>query len=157
MKFVVSYPDVCRLLFLHALGQTGNYDAIIYADLDAFFVRNPLPELINYQKEGASVAFSRSVCTVNLPCNGFLSLYDRTLTSEYIKYGYYSQNQIGENWFKSALELFQKDQAKNSKERRYGHINITYENPAHHTPIASFMIPKLKSDTASILKQMKIS
>jgi hypothetical protein len=152
MKFVLSYPNVRRLLFLHALSQTGNYDAIIYADLDAFFVRNPLPELINYQKEGASVAFSRAAFTTNLPCNGFLSLYDRTLTSEYIKYGYYSQNQIGETWFKSALELLQKDEKK-----LFSHIKNTYEDATNHTSIASYTIPKLKSDTVSILRKIKIS
>jgi hypothetical protein len=147
MKFVVSYPDVRRLLFLQALSQTGNYDAIIYADLDAFFIRNPLPELINYQKEGGSVAFSRAAYTTNLPCNGFLVLYDRALTSEYIKYGYYSQNQIGENWFKSALHLLQKDNHK-----LFPYINNTYENETHHIPITSFTIPKLISDTESVLK-----
>jgi hypothetical protein len=147
MKFVVSYPDVRRLLFLHALSQTGNYDAIIYADLDAFFVRNPLPELINYQKEDVSVAFSRAAYTTNLPCNGFQVVYDRTLTNEYIKYGYYSQNQIGENWFKSALELLQKD-----NKNLFPYINNTYENETHRTPIMSFTIPKLKSDSKSVLK-----
>jgi hypothetical protein len=157
-KFAVSYPDVRRLLFLHALSQVGDYDAIIYADLDAFFVRNPLPELIKVQKDGASVAFSRAGYTTNLPCNGFLTLYDRTLTSEYLKYGYYSQNQIGETWFKSALELLQKDEKnKGSQERLFHYINNTYENATHHIPIATFTIPKLKSDTASILKQMKAS
>jgi hypothetical protein len=156
-KFAVSYPDVRRLLFLHALSQVGDYDAIIYADLDAFFVRNPLPELINVQKDGVSVAFSRAGYTTNLPCNGFLTLYDRSLTNEYLKYGYYSQNQIGETWFKSALELLQKDEKKGNRESLFHYINNTYENATHHTPITTFTIPKLKSDTASILKQMKAS
>jgi hypothetical protein len=99
-----------------------------------------------------SVAFSRAAFTNNLPCNGFLSLYDRTLTSEFIKYGYYSQNQIGETWFKSALELLQNDRKK-----LFPYINNTYENTTHHTPIASFTIPKLKSDTVSILRKIKDS
>jgi hypothetical protein len=33
--------------------------------LDAFFVRNPLPALINYQKEGFSVVFSGAAYTTN--------------------------------------------------------------------------------------------
>eukprot|EP01033_Poteriospumella_lacustris_P013942 gene13942-9963_t len=42
-KFSVTYPNVRRMLMLQGLAETRRWDVIVYADVDAFFVRNPLP------------------------------------------------------------------------------------------------------------------
>lgn len=99
-KFFVSYPNVRRALMLKAFAATNLYDMIVYADLDAFIVRSPIPDLMTFRMNNFSAVFSRENYNTSFICNGFYAINDMTLPAHLIASSVYGQNDINA-WIQS--------------------------------------------------------
>eukprot|EP01033_Poteriospumella_lacustris_P007826 gene7826-5630_t len=103
-KFSVTYPNVRRMLMLQGLAETRQWDVIVYADVDAFFVRNPLPELLRLYETGRyAAAFQRDEYNSSERiCNGLWAMFDMRLPRHIAEHGGYGQAQIND-WIRGRM------------------------------------------------------
>eukprot|EP01033_Poteriospumella_lacustris_P007825 gene7825-5629_t len=103
-KFSVTYPNVRRMLMLQGLAETRRWDVIVYADVDAFFVRNPLPELLRLYETGRyAAAFQRDEYNSSERiCNGLWAMFDMRLPRHIAEHGGYGQAQIND-WIRGRM------------------------------------------------------
>lgn len=103
-KFSVTYPNVRRMLMLQGLAESRQWDVIVYADVDAFFIRNPLPELLRLYATGKySAAFQRDEYNSSERiCNGLWAMFDMALPRHIAEHGGYGQAQIND-WIRGRM------------------------------------------------------
>jgi hypothetical protein len=102
-QHISPIPNIRRVLMLKALASTKEYDMIIYADSDAFFIRNPLPELVGLKlhREKYSVLLSSIGGDASGGfCNGFMVVTDMDLLTEWTHLGVYSQLNVN-HWLRN--------------------------------------------------------
>lgn len=116
-----TYPNIRRIMMLNGLRQTSLFDYIVYSDLDALFIRDPFPQIIQLHGEGygmvassgrapgpAATAFGAAICS------GFFSVSNLDIISEWTKSASFSQTAINEWVLSNKPRVVQKFNYSNS-------------------------------------------
>jgi hypothetical protein len=102
-KLHVKNPNVRRILFLNGLSLTKKFDVIVYSDLDALFIRDPFPQLIQLHNQGYGIVASAgqapgktAIALGAAVCTGFFSVSNLDVILDWTKSGLFSQTEINE-------------------------------------------------------------
>lgn len=106
--FSISHPDVRKMMLIYGFAATRKYDMIVYSDLDAFHIKNPLPELLTLKNTTNNnyyaAAFARHEYNISEVCQGFFAIFDMQLPQYWLSQGIFAQNEIND-WLNGTLNI----------------------------------------------------
>ena len=155
-KFSVSYPDIRRMMMVGSMATSGNYDVLVYLDVDAFVVGNFLPELmyIKQNMREISAVFSRGQIPGEI-CNGFFAIFDKDIVNDWIQEGIYAQSDLNKWMRDSYNNTFKNDTCGN--EGKYQNICQRYARTADNATWRLALLPHERYDRPKCMKYEEIS
>jgi len=138
-QHISPIPNIRRVLMLQAIASTKEYDMLIYADSDAFFIRNPIPELVGLKLHPEQYSLMLSSIggdAMGGYCNGFMVVADMDILSDWVHLGVYSQLNVN-SWLRNRTE-----------ESKSNDVNI-----AGVTTVTKVRIPEKETDETEATKE----